>query len=78
MHGSISTRNLCFYLTLQINSDIFINDMKDQYETYETYETYKSIRKPIAPQNRFEQPAKGKNAYKRPRNKRDIYGEEID
>ena len=52
--------------------------MKDQYETYETYETYKSIRKPIAPQNRFEQPAKGKNAYKRPRNKRDIYGEEID
>lgn len=42
------------------------------------YETYKSIRKPIASQTRFERPAKGKSAYKRPKNKRDIYGEEID
>lgn len=73
MHGSISTRNLCFYLTLQINSDIFISDMK-----IDPYETYKSIRKPIASQTRFERPAKGKSAYKRPKNKRDIYGEEID
>lgn len=38
------------------------------------WKIYKSIRKPIPPQGKIERPKKG--PYKRPHNKKDIYGEE--
>lgn len=38
-------------------------------------EVYKIIRKPLPPRTRIERPVKGRG-YFRPRNKKDIYGEE--
>lgn len=46
--------------------------MKDLLQN-QSYAIYRSIRKPLPPKTRVERPRKGKLAYQRPKNDREIY-----